>query len=201
MSPAKYDPTKALPLRVAPELREALDALGARLPAALRLPRNTVAALALARGVAVLGAELERDPMALHRALAAGAATGGAATGAASTSPGLAPSTTAASIEHAPSEHPSHPSKAPREVRARSEVSPRDPLDVEATPRAPGEAPGDSDASEALRDRWRRSGLGVTAFAARRGIARSILREWLHGAATRPATLAKIAAALDAEGK
>lgn len=200
MSPAKYDPTKALPLRVAPELREALDALGARLPAALRLPRNTVAALALARGVAVLGAELERDPMALHRALAAG----GAATGAASTSPGDAPSTTAASIEHAPSEHPPHPSKAPREVRARSDVSPRAPGDVEAPPRAPVEAPGDAGdagASEALRDRWRRSGLGVTAFAARRGIARSILREWLHGAATRPATLAKIAAALDAEGK
>lgn len=197
MSPAKYDPTKALPLRVAPELREALDALGARLPAALRLPRNTVAALALARGLEALAAELERDPMALHRALA----TGGAATGAASTSPGLAPSTTAASIEHAPSEHPSHPSKAPREVRARSDVSPRAPGDVEAPPRAPVEAPGDADASEALRDRWRRSGLGVTAFAARRGIARSILREWLHGAATRPATLAKIAAALDAEGK
>ena len=187
MSPAKYDPTKALPLRVAPELREALDALGARLPAALRLPRNTVAALALARGLEALAAELERDPMALHRALAAG----GAATP-------RAPST---STGDAPSEHPPHPSKAPREVRARSDVSPRALGDVEAPPRAPVEAPGDAGEAEALRERWRRSGLGVTAFAARRGIARSILREWLNGAATRPATLAKIAAALDAEGK
>lgn len=169
----------------------------ARLPAALRLPRNTIAALALARGLEVLGAELARDPMALHRALAGGAATPRAP----STSTGDAPSSPAASTGDAPGEHPPRPSKAPSVARARSEVSQGAPLDVEATPRAPVEAPGDSDASEALRDRWRRSGLGVTAFAARRGIARSILREWLNGAATRPATLAKIAAALDAEGK
>lgn len=193
MSPAKYDPAKALPLRVSPELREALDALTARLPATLRLPRNTVAALALARGVEELGAELARDPMALHRALAGEAAP----TAPPSTATERAPSTSKARSERTPRERPPRPATAPMEARASSEAAPGAPADVEAS-ESPSEAPADA---EALRDRWRRSGLGVTAFAARHGIARSILREWLHGAATRPATLAKIAAALEAEKK
>lgn len=188
VSPAKYDPAKALPLRVSPELREALDALTARLPAALRLPRNTVAALALARGVEELGAELARDPMALHRALAGEAAP---------TAAERAPSTSKTRSERTPRERPPRSETAPRGTRASSDAAPGALADVEAA-EAPSEAPSDA---EALRDRWRRSGLGVTAFAARHGIARSILREWLHGAATRPATLAKIAAALESEKK
>ena len=68
--PSKYDPAGALPLRVPPALREALDALVGRLPPTLPLPRNTVAVVALARGVAQLGAELARDPLAVHRAVA-----------------------------------------------------------------------------------------------------------------------------------
>ena len=54
---------------------------------------------------------------------------------------------------------------------------------------------------EALRERWRRSGLAVTAFAARHKISRSILREFVNGATPRRATLARLTAALDAEGR
>ncbi len=161
----------------------------ARLPAALRLPRNTVAALALARGLEVLGAELARDPMALHRALAGGAAPPHPEE--------HAPSTSEARTDRTPRERPPRTAATPREARASSETAPG----ASETPRLPVAAPGDAPDVEALRERWRRSGLGVTGFAARHGIARSILREWMRGASTRPATLAKIAAALDAEGK
>lgn len=157
----------------------------ARLPAALRLPRNTIAALALARGLEVLGAELARDPMALHRALAGGAAPPHPEE--------HAPSTSEARTDRTPRERPPRTAATPREARASSETAPGASED----PKRPVDAPD----VEALRERWRRSGLGVTGFASRHGIARSILREWMRGASTRPATLAKIAAALDAEGK
>lgn len=68
--PSKYDPASSLPLRVPPEVRASLDDMGARLPPGLGLPRQSVAVAALRRGLVVLGAELDADPMAVHRALA-----------------------------------------------------------------------------------------------------------------------------------
>lgn len=192
--PAKYDPAKALPLRVPSELRARLDAVTGSLPLALRLPRNTVAVLALARGLEELGAELHRDPMALHRALAGvGSAPEGTehaprAPGAPSgDAPAVLEQRTSTTTERAPSSHASRP---PASTPAPS------------TPRRAAPA-GDAASldSEALRERWQRSGLGVTAFARSHGIQRSVVREWLNGAETRPKTLARIAAALDAEGK
>lgn len=179
------------------ELRERLDALTNALPLALRLPRNTVAVLALARGLEELGAELHRDPMALHRELAGlGSAPegDGHAPGVLGELPVTAPSSHGASTERAPSTD-----RGPEGEGGERQGS---HASRPATPRRAAPAGDASDVdSEALRDRWRRSGLGVTAFERRHGIARSILREWLQGAETRPKTLAKIAAALDAEGK
>lgn len=171
--PAKYDPHKALPLRVPPELRRALETLTARLPAPLRLPRNTIAVLALARGLAVLGAELQRDPMALHRALVGGGAVAGEA-----------PSTHAASAEHTP-ETPAPPHATATPGRPRR-------------PKATSTADLDGDA---LRRRWKRSGLPVLPFAKRHEIPRSVLQAWAAGRPAARRTLAKIAAALDLEGK
>ena len=186
VSPAKYDPSRALPLRVSPDLRAALDALTARLPAALRLPRNTVGALALTRGLEVLGAELARDPMALHRMLAGEPRPSAPAS--------TATSTSAPHSERAPRKPPPRPVEAPGTARELSEAAPGATEAGEA-PEAPT---GDV---EALRERWRRSGLAVTAFAARHGINRSVLREFSNGATPRRATLARLTAALDAEGR
>ena len=69
--PSTYSKDRTLPLRVSPQLRAQLDALGAMVPAALRLPRNTIAVVALTRGLESLAAEMRRDPMSVHRALAA----------------------------------------------------------------------------------------------------------------------------------
>ena len=186
VSPAKYDPSRALPLRVSPDLRAALDALTARLPAALRLPRNTVGALALTRGLEVLGAELARDPMALHRMLAGEPRPSAPAS--------TATSTSAPHSERAPRKPPPRPVEAPGTARELSEAAPG-ATEAGDAPEAPT---GDV---EALRERWRRSGLGVTAFAARHGINRSVLREFVNGATPRRATLARLVAALDAEGR
>jgi len=189
VSPAKYDPSRALPLRVSPDLRAALEALTERIPAALRLPRNTVAALALTRGLEVLGAELARDPMALHRMLA-----GEPRPSAPASTPSTTTSTSAPHSERAPRKPPPRPVEAPGTARELSEAAPGATEAGEA-PEAPT---GDV---EALRERWRRSGLAVTAFAARHGINRSVLREFSNGATPRRATLARLTAALDAEGR
>ena len=74
--PSKYDPEGALPLRVPPELRRALESFARTLPRGLSLPRNAVAVAALSAGLDVLRAELGADPFAVHRVYSA--AVGGA---------------------------------------------------------------------------------------------------------------------------
>lgn len=174
--PSKYDPGKALPLRVPPELRERLDAVTALVPERLRLPRNSVAVAALARGLEQLAAELARDPMAAHRALAGEPPAPAAAPRVAAAAP--PPSTGAADVAPAPRPPPS--AAAP------------------LRPRPPQEQPADG---AELRERWKASGLGVRPFCARYSVARSAFQAWLAGRQAMPSTLAKIAAGLDAEGK
>lgn len=130
--PSRYDPASALPLRVPPALRAALDALAARLPEPLELPRNAVAVAALARGVALLGQELERDPLAVHRALAgqepAPAPTPSATGGSSGEHPVNAPSVTgessAAALVNAPSTTGARSARAPSRPRPRAEGAP-----------------------------------------------------------------------------
>ena len=69
--PSKYDRAGALPLRVPPELRAAVDALVAELPRGLPLNRNAVSVAALSVGLDALRAQLAADPFAVHRAYAA----------------------------------------------------------------------------------------------------------------------------------
>ncbi len=69
--PSKYDRAGALPLRVPPELRAAVDALVAELPRGLPLNRNAVAVAALHTGLDALRAQLAADPFAVHRVYAA----------------------------------------------------------------------------------------------------------------------------------
>lgn len=172
--PAKYDPAKALPLRVPPDVRKRLDALVDQVPPALRLPRNSVALAALVRGLEQLGTELARDPMAVHRALA-GEGASPPSTGNASTALPSSPG--------ARSERPPHARRATPE---------RGPAPVEG---------GDAIDAAALLKRWKRSGLAVLTFCKAHGVTRSALQAWVGGRPAKPSTLAKIAAGLDAEGK
>ena len=74
--PSAYDPNTALPLKVPAELRARLDAVTARLPATLKLPRNSVAVAALVVGLDALSRDLAGDAMAVHRVLAGDALPG-----------------------------------------------------------------------------------------------------------------------------
>lgn len=132
------------------------------------------------RGVEALRAELARDPMAVHRALAG------------------------VSSEHAPAALPSTAitSTAP-DPRAGADRPERAPATVEGatakqTPRVTAPVVVDS---AALLKRWRRAGLPLLTFCRRHGIARSVMQAWLAGREAKPSTLARVAAGLDVEGK
>ena len=180
--PAKYDPTRALPLRVPADLRARLDAVASLVPAPLRLPRNTVAVVALARGLEALAAELERDVMAVHRAVAGDAVA--------------APAAPAARSERAPRAPTARTVAAPKPSRSkhRGSTSKRDRARSTAT------APAGPHDETALRARWNAAGLSARAFCAEHGLTRSAFVAWASGRSARPSTLARIARALDAAG-
>ena len=182
--PSKYDRDTALPLRVPAELRAELDELVDQVPAALRLPRNSVAVAALTRGLVQLRAELARDPLAVHKALAGDAPDAGAPTVNTSTK-------ASASAERAP------PPTAARAGRTSTKGGAR-------TPRAPTAAPVDGEAlgAPAVLARFLAAEVKVATFARTHGIARSTLQMWAAG--ERPLNakaLAKVVKGLDVEGK
>lgn len=173
--PSKYDRETALPLRVPAELRAELDALVDQVPAALRLPRNSIAVAALTRGLVQLRAELARDPLAIHRGLVGGAPDGGA-------SPGRASTEASASAEHAPTATAARAGRASTKGGARTKPAPVDGAAVLA--------------------RFLAAELKVATFARAHGIARSTLQMWCAG--ERPLNakaLALVVKGLDAEGK
>lgn len=180
--PAKYDPTKALPLRVPAELRARLDAVASMVPAPLRLPRNTVAVVALARGLEAIAAELSRDVMAVHRAVAGDVVA--------------APAAAPPSTEHAPREPVARTGSTPKPSRSarRGNTSKRDRARPATAPTA---GPHDE---TAMRARWNGAGLTARAFCEKHNITRSAFLAWVGGRSARPSTVARIAAALDAAG-
>lgn len=194
--PSKYDREGSLPLRVPRDLRARLDAVRALIPAALALPRNSVAVAALARGLDTLAAELARDPTAVHRALAGGTSTGAADTSTGSSSGAAghgerAPSAPAARTERARSTPRARAAQAPSKARARAEHTPSAaPVDGEALDAA------------AVRVRFLASGVKVAPFARAHGIARSTLQMWATGKRPLPVdALALVVKGLDVEGK
>lgn len=210
--PSRYDPASALPLRVPPALRAALDALAARLPEPLELPRNAVAAAALARGVAMLGQELERDPLAVHRALAgqepAPAPTASATGGSSAAALANAPNTPGArSAPTAPAPAPATTSTAPatsstpQRRRSSTATAPAAPSTAPATTSAPGQLAliddgqssddgqgGDDERVLQLRldleAARARHGLSGRALASRVGTSDMSLRRFLSGTTT-----------------
>ncbi len=172
--PSKYDRETALPLRVPAELRAELDALVDQVPAALRLPRNSIAVAALTRGLVQLRAELARDPMAVHRALVGEAPDGGASTGSTSTK-------ASASAGHAPTPTAARAGSTSTKGGARTKPAPD---------------------GAAVLARFLASGLKVAPFARAHGVARSTLQMWCAGERSLNAkALALVVKGLDVEGK
>lgn len=68
--PAKYNRDAALPLRVPPVVREALDKVRKLAPARVPVTRNAAGVAALILGTAVLERALRSDPNAVSRVLA-----------------------------------------------------------------------------------------------------------------------------------
>ena len=213
--PSKYDREAVLPLRVPRELRARLDAVRALAPDLLRLPRNSVAVAALARGLDTLAAELASDPAAVHRALAGSTSTGAARASTPSTGGALA-----RGREHAPSVPAAHTVPAQSTTRARSERGPstarartgnarskaraRTEHAPPAGPVEGGDGGSDGEALDAaaVLVRFLASGLKVAPFAARHGVARSTLQMWATGKRPLPAVaLALVVKGLDVEGK
>lgn len=209
--PSKYNRDATLPLRVPPELRARLDAVRALAPELLRLPRNSVAVAALARGLDTLAAELASDPTAVHRALAGSTSTGAAAASTPST--GSSSGTLARGRERAPSAPAARTVPAQSKARARSARGPSKArartAKAPSTTRARAEhAPpaehldGEALDAAAVLVRFLAAGVKVAPFAKAHGVARSTLQMWATGKRPLPAAaLALVARGLDVEGK
>jgi hypothetical protein len=209
--PSKYDREAVLPLRVPRELRARLDAVRALAPELLRLPRNSVAIGALARGLDTLAAELASDPTAVHRALAGSTSTAPARASTPST--GSSSGTLARGRERAPSVPAARTVPARSTTRARSERGPSKarartgnaPSTTRArTEHAPPAGPVDGEALDAaaVLVRFLAAGVKVAPFAKAHGVARSTLQMWATGKRPLPAAaLALVVKGLDVEGK
>lgn len=172
-----------------PETKSELEALEGMLSPRLRLPRNTIADLALAAGVEVLRAELARDPMALHARLARASVVS-------------APVTTSTHTTESP---------PPAEALAVSAPSPSRPTTPRRAPRATaptgapvaaalGELPPGVDRTSVLvklLDGVANGRVHLRAVARETGVSRSTLQRWADGAAVGDAVVAKVHAWLE----